>query len=86
MKEGHWYRFEDRGEIHVGLYMGRQKGFECCVCSKGCNAHTFNIYHSDDEQDYETWGYGTQHMPTILEDLGEYDDPAGIIPLIIVDE
>ena len=67
----HWYRFADRGETHVGLYMGRQKGFECMVCGCGHNAHTFNIYHSDEWNDYETWSYGTEHLPTVIEDLGE---------------
>ena len=66
---GKTYKFSDRNEIHVGMYMGRQKGFECCVCDKGCNAYTFNIYHSGNESDYETWGYGKEHMPEIIEDL-----------------
>lgn len=68
----HWYKFEDRGEIHIGYYYGRQRGFECCVCGKGENCHCFNIWHKfDDSFDYETWGYGNSHLPTILEDLGE---------------
>lgn len=34
----------------------------------------FNIWYSS--ADYETWGYGKEHLPTILEDLGttEGDD------------
>lgn len=71
--ENHWYRFNERGEIHVGYYYGRQKGFECCVCGRGGNAFTFNIWNSP--TDYETWGYGKEHMPEILEDLGEHDFP-----------
>jgi hypothetical protein len=67
--ENHWYKFNDRGEIHVGYYLGRQKGFECCVCGCGHNAFTFNIWHNT--YDYETWGYGKEHLPIILEDLGE---------------
>lgn len=69
----HWYRFNDNGEIHIGLFVGRQSGFECCVCGKGCNAFTFNIHHSTHDQDYETWGYGKEHLPKILEDIGEND-------------
>lgn len=68
----HWYRFmEPDNNIYIGQYVGRQKGFECCVCGKGCNAYTFNIWNS--ETDYETWGYGKEHLPKILEDLGEHD-------------
>ena len=69
MRAGHWYRFNDRGNEYVGQYMGRQDGFECCVCEKGCKAHTFNIWYC--KQDYETWGFGNDHMPQIIEDLGE---------------
>lgn len=68
----HWYRFmEPDNNIYIGQYVGRQKGFECCVCGKGCNAYTFNIWNS--ETDYETWGYGKEHLPKILEDLGNYE-------------
>lgn len=73
MKVNHWYRFEDNGEQHVGLYVGRQAGFDCCVCGKGTCCYTFNIHHSTDSQDYETWGYGREHLPRIIEDLGEYN-------------
>lgn len=69
LTESHWYKFNDRGETHIGYYVGRQSGFECCVCGKGCNAHTFNIWYN--ERDYETWGYGPAHLPEILEDFGE---------------
>lgn len=73
--EGHWYKFDDRGEVHIGNYMGRQKGFECCVCNKGTKAHTFNIWYSHEGcENYETWGYGLCHIPTIIEDLGESED------------
>ena len=72
---GHWYKFSDRGEIHIGCFIGRQNGFECCVCGKGCNAYTFNIYHNaGNPGDYETWGYGPKHLPAIVEDLGPYID------------
>ena len=67
--QNHWYKFNDNGEIHVGYFLGRQPGFECCVCGKGTNAYTFNIWNSD--IDYETWGYGKEHLPHIIEDLGE---------------
>lgn len=68
----HWYKFmEPDDSIYIGQYVGRQKGFECCVCGKGSNAYTFNIWNS--ETDYETWGYGKEHLPKILEDLGNYE-------------
>lgn len=70
LKENHWYKFNDRGEIHIGFYLGRQGGFECCVCGKGNNAYTFNIWHSTQGCDYETWGYGKEHLPKLIEDLG----------------
>ena len=68
LTENHWYKFNDRGEIHIGYYLGRQGGFECCVCGCGRNAYTFNIWHSN--IGYETWGYGREHLPEIIEDLG----------------
>lgn len=76
MKVGNWYKFFDRtGEIHIGQYTGRQKDFECCICGKGCNAHTFNIYWNKDRPgDWETWGYGPNHLPKILEDLGGQEE------------
>lgn len=70
MKVGNWYKFKDRGEVHIGQYIGRESGFECCVCGKGCRAHTFNIWYGND---YETWGYGDNHLPEIVSDLGQSD-------------
>ena len=70
---GHWYKFNDRGEIHIGQYVGRQQGFECVVCGKGGSAYTFNLWYSENG-DYETWGYGKEHMPEILEEVGGVDD------------
>ena len=68
-----WYRFKEMdGTEHVGQYTGNDQGFECCVCGKGCKARTFNIWNSED--DWETWGYGRDHMPEILEDLGTSDE------------
>ena len=74
MKMLHWYKFNDRGEIHVGLYMGREKGFECCVCGHGGQTHCFNVYYGNRADDYETWGYGDRHLPAVMEDIGEYSD------------
>lgn len=59
------------GDEVYAEYMGRQNGFECCVCGKGCNAFTFNILHGDNYReavenykklDYETWGFGRDHI------------------------
>ena len=75
MKVGHWYKFFQFGETHVGQYMGNSQGFSCCVCDKGCKAHEFNIWHCvDGNEDYETWAFGKEHMPEIIEDLGEKND------------
>ena len=72
MKVNHWYKFNDRGEEYIGQYIGTEQGFECCVCNKGCKAHTFNIWYSSDG--WETWGFGPSHMPKIIEDLGESEE------------
>ena len=68
MKVNNWYKFNDRGEEYIGQYAGTDNEFECCVCGKGHKAHCFNVYYSKDE--YETWGFGSGHMPKIIEDLG----------------
>ena len=72
LKIRHWYRFNDGGTEYIGQYTGRENGFECSVCGKGCKAHTFNVWY--DKEAYETWGYGPDHMPKIIEDLGEHDE------------
>ena len=78
LKIGHYYRFSDRGEVHVGQYTGRaqkeEDGFECVVCGWGHNCRTFNLWH-DRRGDWETWGFGETHFPEILEDLGDPDEP-----------
>lgn len=70
----HKYRIQ--GDVVFADYIGRQKGFECCVCGKGCNAYTFNIIHAnslDDVEnaysrdDYETWGFGEDHLTGNVE-------------------
>lgn len=73
LKVGHWYRIKDRGITYNAQYVGRQEGFECCICGKGNNAYTFNLWY-DANGDYETWGFGKEHMPEILEELGGIDD------------
>ena len=86
MKIGHWYKFNDRGSEYIGQYTGTDQNFECCVCGKGHKAHTFNIWYSitdekvgdiakaDKDHDYETWGFGNNHLPKIIEDLGEQEN------------
>ena len=73
MKAGNWYKFKTEGETHIGQYYGNEKGFECCICGKGCNAKCFNIWY-DKNGGYETWGFGPNHMPEILEEVGTMDD------------
>ena len=76
----HFYKVKSQdGTVRVGQYMGRQKGFECCVCGLGCNAHTFNFYWDEGYEDYETLGFGNDHMPEIVEDLGERSDCDAIV-------
>ena len=71
---GNWYRFQEQdGTQHVGQYYGREEGFECCVCGKGHNAYAFNIWY-DENGGYETWAYGREHLPAILEKVGTAED------------
>lgn len=74
LKIGHFYKFNDRGHVAIGQYTGTEGGFECIVCRKGNKAKCFNLWY--DQNGYETWSYGNEHMPEILEDLGE---PEGVI-------
>lgn len=74
LKSGHFYKFRDRGDIHIGQYYGVEEGFECIVCGFGERCRAFNIWH-DVRGDYETWGFGSAHFPEILEDLGEPEVP-----------
>jgi hypothetical protein len=75
MKVGNWYKFKEQGETktHIGQYVGKEDGFECCVCGKGCKARCFNVWY-DEEGGYETWGYGAEHMPDVLEEVGGMED------------
>jgi hypothetical protein len=70
------HKYIIQGDVVFADYIGRQKGFECCVCGKGCNAYTFNIIHAnsvDDVEnayandDYETWGFGAEHLAGNVE-------------------
>jgi hypothetical protein len=59
---------DEHGNIHLAEYIGRQEGFECCICQKGGNCYTFNIFKSVEEYkkgNYETWGYGREHINLI---------------------
>lgn len=74
LRAGNWYRFaEQDGTTHIGQYYGREAGCECCVCGKGGNAYAFNIWY-DKDGGYETWAYGKEHLPTILEQVGGMND------------
>lgn len=78
LKSGNWYLFkESNGTQHKGQYIGNQTGFECCVCGKGHKAKTFNIWYNGDN--YETWGFGNEHLLEMIEDLGKSET-------IIIDE
>lgn len=74
MKLYNWYIIKDcwDNKEHIAQYYGREKGFECCVCNKGNNAYCFNIYYT--EYGYETWGFGKEHLPKIIKDLGASED------------
>lgn len=65
------HKYSILGEDVYAEYIGRQKGFECCVCGKGENCFTFNILHGKTyfeaannylKGDYETWGFGRNHI------------------------
>ena len=73
LRTGHYYKINDRGHTVIGQYIGNEEGFECCVCGKGNKAKCFNIWY--DKNGYETWGFGKEHMPEIIEDLGEPEEP-----------
>lgn len=83
-KKGHCYRIHCNWtkEDAIAIYEGREAGYECMVCGKGSNAHGFNIYQGDLEnptheqvQDYisnigyETWFYGTEHLPELIAEI-----------------
>lgn len=71
---GNWYKMQEQdGTTHIGQYYGREAGCECCVCGKGGNAYAFNIWY-DKDGGYETWAYGKEHLPTILEQVGGMND------------
>lgn len=71
MKKYEWYVIKDclDNEMHIAQYLGRTQEFECCVCGKGHNAFGFNVYY--DEDGYETWCYGKEHLPQIIKKLGK---------------
>jgi len=61
-------RIKVNGVVHNAEYMGRQKGFECCVCHQGRNCFTFNIFNNEEEYkngQYETWGFGREHLNAV---------------------
>jgi hypothetical protein len=71
----HYYKINDRGGIYKAQYIGSDNDFECCVCGKGHKARCFNIWynHENGVEDYETWGFGKEHMPEIIEEIDEAD-------------
>lgn len=83
LKIGRVYKIKDAHNfVGYGVYMGKQQDFECCICRKGNCVKTFNILHGDtieeglnnlDKGDYETFGYGNEHFPDILEDTNVDD-------------
>lgn len=73
MKKYNWYIVKDTMDntLMIVQYYGREEHFECCVCGKGHNAYCFNRYYDQDA--YETFSYGKEHMPKIIKDLGKSD-------------
>ena len=66
----------------IGIYIGREEGFNCMICGKGCNAFCFNIYQGSlkdptkaqveaqiDNVGYETYGFGKEHLPEIMKEI-----------------
>lgn len=83
-KKGHCYRAHDThyNETFIGIYMGREEGYPCMICGKGNNAHGFNVYqgHAEnptkaeveayiDSKGYETYFYGSEHLPELVEEV-----------------
>lgn len=59
---------DHEGNEHLAEFIGRQRGFECIICGYGNNCYTFNIFDSKeayDQGNYETWGYGQDHLHRI---------------------
>lgn len=56
MKEGHWYKFNDRDGVHVGYYCGLIE-----------NEHYINLW----SQGLNYVVRRLKKIPAILEDLGE---------------
>lgn len=84
LKIGRVYKLKDsHGFVGYGVYMGMQPGFECVICNRGYNCKTFNILHgttiqeglvNKDNGDYETFGYGNDHMPELEDtEIDEYE-------------
>ena len=74
MKKYNWYIIQDclDNKAHIAQYYGREQGFECMICEHGRNAYCFNIYYDEDQ--YQTWNYGKEHMPKIIKNLGASDE------------
>ena len=83
-KKGHCYKIYCKhfNLTAIAIYEGREEGYECSVCGKGDNAHGFNIYQGRKEiptaeevreyisnVGYETWFYGTEHLPELIEEI-----------------
>lgn len=83
-KKGHCYRIRCNhfSLTAIAIYEGREEGYECSVCGKGSRAHGFNIYQGRKESPtaeevrdyisdvgYETWFYGTEHLPELIEEI-----------------
>lgn len=83
-KKGHCYKVQDNhlSMTYTAIYMGREEGYPCMICGKGNNAHGFNVYQGEsenpnkaqvedyiDNDGYETFFYGTEHLPEIIEEV-----------------
>jgi len=66
----------------IGIFMGKEEGFDCIICDHGSNCPGFNVYQGDlehptkkDVEDYigtghyETFTFGWEHMPDIVEEI-----------------
>lgn len=70
MKKGKYYKFIYAGLLHITQYVGREKGFNCCVCGKGENAYCFNSFNTLEQYNngaYETFSFGKEHLPKLIE-------------------
>lgn len=74
-EEGHWYKYREAisGHIFTGRYDGTDPENCCSLCDKDSYcAHHFSVYYKQHGEIINDGpDYCTNHLPEIIEDLGE---------------